>query len=194
MTVLDKIGAAGCAALLAAGVTGLVWPQTVHVLTQTIPEAVAQTVHRVTVGQAVPAAREVSVASLKALLIAAKGTGGSVASARGWRWTAPRSRNRGPIYWTTASPPSPPVACSICSSWSLIPCPPDARMPLNCRNGVNSASAHVFVCLGELRCGAAYVFYDGFRVRGPGTIDVYSDQPCGQVIGVEPGAGMPMSR
>jgi hypothetical protein len=39
----------------------------------------------------------------------------------------------------------------------------------------------------------AHVFCDGFRVRGPGTIDVHSDQPRGQVIGVEPGAGMPKS-
>jgi len=66
-----KIIAIGCAALLLAGVAGLVWPQPLP--------AIAQVIHRVPVGQMVPAAREVSVVSLKALLIAAKRTGGSVA-------------------------------------------------------------------------------------------------------------------
>jgi hypothetical protein len=55
------------------------------------------------------------------------------------------------------------------------------------RGPKNFTRYNIFVCLGQLRCGAAYVFCDGFRVRGPGTIDVYSDQPRGQVIGAEPG-------
>jgi uncharacterized membrane protein len=78
VTVLDKIGAVGAAALLAAGVAGLVWPQSL--------QAIAQAMSRIPVGQPVPAAKEISIVSLKSLLVAAKRTGGSVAYIGGPAW------------------------------------------------------------------------------------------------------------